>query len=104
MSYPYCLASASDRFSDTTARAGRIVLPPLSTVSALAASMRLDDVATTAAGLDLVGHVAPPGQSFTHGSVLQVMWTCLSLCSRTCVFVWFVLSLTFLGPALITGE
>ena len=43
---------------------------------------RFDDVATTAAGLDIVGHVTPPGQPFTHGSVLQVVWTRLSLCRR----------------------
>ena len=32
MSYQYCFASASDGFSDISAREGRIVLPPLSTV------------------------------------------------------------------------
>ena len=99
MSYPYGVASESDRFSDTTARAGRIVLPPFSTVSTQAASMRCDDVGTSAAGPDI------GGQPFAQGSGVQVMWTTrLSLCSRACVFVWFVLALTFLRPARLTGE
>ena len=99
MSYPYGVASESDRFSDTTARAGRIVLPPFSTVAAQAASMRCDDVGTSAAGPDI------GGQPFAQGSGVLVMWTTrLSLCSRACVFVWFVLALTFLRPARLTGE
>ena len=69
MSYQYSLASASDGFSDTSARGGRIVLPPLSTVTTEATRVRSDDVVCTAPALDIVGHVSLTGQSVGHDGV-----------------------------------
>ncbi len=80
MSYHYCLASASDGFSDTEARSGRIVLPPFSTVGTKADRMCSDDVVCTTSVLDIVGHVSLVGQPVAHGGVGQVMWRRLSLC------------------------
>jgi hypothetical protein len=84
MSDLYRLASVADGSGDTTARAGIIVLPPLSTVSTQAARIRTEDVVCTLPALDIGGPVCLQGQAVALDGMRQVRWIRLSLCVGVC--------------------
>ena len=73
MSYHHRLTSVSGASGDKAIRQWVLFLPPFSTVDTQSARMCQDDVLCSGAGVDIVGHVSPPGQSVTHDGGWQVI-------------------------------